>query len=158
MGYTPLPLVDAQSRSYPVVELPTISPPRHGLPYCFVYMWAPFAADSAEFGAIALVKRSLCGEGDHPVQVWQVPNHFPSEPVFVPRPATDRKEREEDDGVVLSVVYDGDRAANYLVVLDGRTMQVVATLYCGGEWAHLMSFGIHGHFFPRTGTLPKCES
>ena len=26
-------------------------------------------------------------------------------------------------------------------------METVATVYCKGKWAHIMSFGIHGRFF-----------
>ena len=51
-------------------------------------------------------------------------NHFPNEPVFVPRSLT----AEEDDGVVLSVVWDGDKRASYLVIIDGMSATVPISL------------------------------
>ena len=76
--------------------------------------------------------------------MWQVPNHYGSEPVFVPRPDG----ASEDDGVILSAVWDGDKGENYLLVLDGKTMAVAATVHCDAcDSRHLMSFGIHGRWF-----------
>jgi hypothetical protein len=48
--------------------------------------------------------------------------------------------------VLLTVVWDGDAEKNYLALIDPLTMETRAALYCEG---HVMSFGIHGRFFPR---------
>ena len=95
------------------------------------------------------MKKNVCN-ASAPALTWQVEGHFPSEPIFVPR-QTEEGEREsldEDDGIVTSVVWDGEKKANYLLLLNAKTMTTQATLYCEGEWSHSMSFGIHGHFFP----------
>lgn len=39
------------------------------------------------------------------VAAWEPPNHFPGEPIFVPRPGS----TAEDDGAVLSVVLNGEQ-------------------------------------------------
>ena len=74
---------------------------------------------------------------------WFVENHFPSEPIFVPKPHSTL----EDDGVVLATVFDGEEGATYLAIIDATSMKTVATIYCEDDWKHLMSFGIHGDFF-----------
>lgn len=43
---------------------------------------------------------------------------FPAEPVFVPR----RGGTDEDDGYVLTVVYDGPRDASFLAILDAKNL------------------------------------
>ncbi|XP_051855417.1 retinoid isomerohydrolase isoform X1 [Antechinus flavipes] len=56
--------------------------------------------------------------------VWQEPDSYPSEPIFVSHPDA----REEDDGVVLSVVVSpgvGQKPA-YLLVLNAKDMSEVA--------------------------------
>ena len=125
-----------------------------------MYYWSLYAAGSPHLNDSAVVKQDVCGggstaaapEGDgltKPLQVWQVPNHFPSEPVFVPHPNATAGLAGEDDGVLLTAVYDGDRGLNYLAIIDAQTMSTVATLECQGDWKHLMGFGIHGGFFNR---------
>jgi carotenoid cleavage dioxygenase-like enzyme len=37
-------------------------------------------------------------------QLWQAPGHYPGEPIFVARPGA----RQEDDGILLVVVLDGE--------------------------------------------------
>lgn len=39
---------------------------------------------------------------------WELPHHFPSEPIFVPQPGS----TAEDCGVVLSVVLHGEQACS----------------------------------------------
>ena len=150
VNYTTFPITDTQGRNSTVFELPTVSPSLPaGSHYCFVYLWVPHAAGSSRFGDLALMKKNVCN-ASAPALTWQVEGHFPSEPIFVPR-QTEEGEREsldEDDGIVTSVVWDGEKKANYLLLLNAKTMTTQATLYCEGEWSHSMSFGIHGHFFP----------
>ena len=145
VNVTRFSLTDANGANSEVVELPTVNPNVKGLKHCFVYMWAPHLADNTSFGHLGLIKKNLCIADHVPVQTWQVDNHFPSEPIFVPKPNS----VDEDDGVVLTVVWDGNEAKNYLAVIDGQTMETLAMLYCTGDWKHVMSFGIHGRFFNR---------
>ncbi|CAG8809112.1 8908_t:CDS:1, partial [Dentiscutata erythropus] len=53
------------------------------------------------------------------VAMWGSENCYPSEAVFVPHPG---KDCEEDEGVLLSIVFDGGNNKSFLLVLDARTM------------------------------------
>ena len=142
--HTVIPLVDSQGNRYANAELPVINPKMHAHRHCFIYAWAPHSAGSSSFDDMAIIKRNVCNTSA-PLLKWFRTNHFPSEPTMVPRPNATR----EDDGVVLTAVWDGDRMANYLVIIDAHTMSTLATLYCEEDWSHLMSFGIHGKFVQR---------
>jgi carotenoid cleavage dioxygenase-like enzyme len=75
---------------------------------------------------------------------------FPSEPIFVPNPAVSADGRhEEDDGVVLVQMYDGSRKETGLFVLDGMSLQVVATVWSKG---HRSPMDFHGAWIPSTTT------
>lgn len=137
-------LTDADGRPYRSFELPQISPRANGRQHCFVYAWAPYAAGSAEFSDIAIVKKNVCDTAA-PVAVWRRQGHFPGEPQFVPVPST-APGAAEDDGVVLSAVLDGERESNYLLVLNATTMTTIARLYSAPAANHTMGFGIHGTF------------
>jgi carotenoid cleavage dioxygenase-like enzyme len=70
---------------------------------------------------------------------WAQPGCYPGEPVFVHRPdGTD-----EDDGVVMSVVLDGQTERSFLLVLDGGSFDEVAR----AEAPHHIPFGFHGQYF-----------
>jgi carotenoid cleavage dioxygenase-like enzyme len=57
------------------------------------------------------------------VKHWYIPGHYPGEPVFAPRPGA----TEEDDGVILSTIYDSHLDKSYLLILDGKTFDPLAT-------------------------------
>mmetsp|Transcript_50137 Transcript_50137/g.83263 ORF Transcript_50137/g.83263 Transcript_50137/m.83263 type:complete len:121 (-) Transcript_50137:40-402(-) len=77
---------------------------------------------------------------------WYKRHHFPSEPIFVPRPgATD-----EDDGVLLSVVLDGVAEMSYLLIIDAKTMTTLAKAYTPST----MPCDVHGQFFPDDSMYP----
>ncbi|CAI5479820.1 unnamed protein product [Closterium sp. Yama58-4] len=101
------------------------------------------------------------------------PGRFGSEPVFVPR--SDEPGAEEDDGYVLSFVYDSHTGTSEVVVLDARTLapQPVATIHlpqrvpagihgifvseaCRMSHACLMSHSIHGIFVSES--MNGCKS
>lgn len=64
----------------------------------------------------------------------------PGEPIFVPRPGG----KGEDDGVLLSVVLDGERERSYLLCLDARTMEEVGR----AEVEFAIGCGFHGVHLP----------
>lgn len=72
----------------------------------------------------------------HDFGKWQ----WPSEPVFVPRSA----DAAEDDGFVLTVVYDGVRDGSYLAVLDARNLAGKPLATC--RLPHRIPMGFHGNF------------
>jgi|HigsolmetaGSP12D_1036236.scaffolds.fasta_scaffold00215_6 carotenoid cleavage dioxygenase-like enzyme len=70
------------------------------------------------------------------VQTWLRDGHYPGEPVFAPAPGA----AAEDDGVVLSVVLNGDAGHSYLLALDARTFEELGR----AEVPHHIPFGFHG--------------
>jgi hypothetical protein len=71
---------------------------------------------------------------------WNAHAHSPGEPIFVPDP----RSKEEDDGVLLSVVLDGMKGTSHLPILDAKTFSEIgkATM----DIAFL--FGFHGTYVP----------
>jgi carotenoid cleavage dioxygenase-like enzyme len=69
-------------------------------------------------------------------QIYRDPGTHPGEPVLAKRPGATR----EDDGVLLSVVLEPERAASSLVVLDAATLEELAR----ARVPHHIPFGFHG--------------
>lgn len=70
--------------------------------------------------------------------LWRCPpKHTPGEPIFVAKPG---EKVEEDEGVLLSVVLDGEKGTSYLLCLDAQTMDVMGRAEC--EFA--VGLGFHG--------------
>jgi all-trans-8'-apo-beta-carotenal 15,15'-oxygenase len=65
----------------------------------------------------------------------------PGEPTFVPRPGA----RDEDDGWLLTVVFDGRDATSYVAVLDARDP---SRLIAKARFDHHVAFPLHGAFAP----------
>ena len=68
-------------------------------------------------------------------------------------------DQDEDDGVLLSQVYDGVRRETFLLVLDARTMEELARCYTGVR----IPVAFHGQFIPYkmgsdSGDGADCES
>jgi beta,beta-carotene 9',10'-dioxygenase len=70
--------------------------------------------------------------------IWEEQHCWPSEPAFVPRPGA----TSEDDGVLLTVVLQGDRNRSFLLILDAITFEEIARAY--GPIP--LPFTSHGHF------------
>ncbi|XP_066280988.1 beta,beta-carotene 15,15'-dioxygenase-like [Branchiostoma lanceolatum] len=135
------------------LDLPIINERYRGRRYCYAYgSVTSFHSNSPVQGAVPLIKKNVCLP--HSDILWSRPNHYASEPTFVPDP----NGTEEDAGVILSSVLDGDRGMNYLLILDARTMTEMNTAYLP-TW---IPYGFHGQFFPRSFpappvTAPHCE-
>jgi all-trans-8'-apo-beta-carotenal 15,15'-oxygenase len=70
-------------------------------------------------------------------RVWSAaPRGFVSEPLMVPRPGA----TAEDDGWVLTVIWNGARCASDLVILDAASLEEVAVL----ELPLALPHGLHG--------------
>jgi carotenoid cleavage dioxygenase-like enzyme len=76
---------------------------------------------------------------DRSLRTWHEPGCYPGEPVFVGRPGRER----EDDGAVLSVVFDSSTERSFLLVLDAESFEELAR----AEAPHHVPFGFHGQFF-----------
>lgn len=101
------------------------------------YSFAYFAGSSSSQNFLdQVVKFDLSNGGK---SVWRREGTYPGEPVFVARPGA----VGEDDGVVLSLVLDGQARGSFLLVLDAASMEELARL----KLPHVVPFGFHGQFF-----------
>ena len=75
------------------------------------------------------------------VKQWRYGNHFPGEPVFVPRPDAST----EDDGVLLTVVLDASQNTSYLLLLDAHNLSEIAR----AQVPQHIPFGFHGTYTRR---------
>jgi len=69
---------------------------------------------------------------------WLHENLSPGEPLFVSNPAT----KNEDDGVILSVVYNHSNNESFLVIIDAHSMQELAR----AKIPQALPIGLHGRF------------
>lgn len=70
---------------------------------------------------------------------WYEDGMYPGEPVYVPAPGAST----EDDGVILSVVLDGEQGRSFLLLLDAETFEEQARAMVPQH----IPFGFHGQFF-----------
>ena len=118
------------------MDLPTINEKHRQKHYCYTY-GIVLKGDDHDIADDRLVKKDVCGGGGD--LYWNRVNHFPMEPTFIPRPgATD-----EDDGILLSTVLNGDNEHSYLGMWDARTMEMINY----GEIPTIIPFLLHGRFF-----------
>jgi len=147
VSYSNARLTDAAGRRHnAAAALPRINYEHfRGRKACWAWAFEQgFAGGEASFEQWALIKANLCNE-TAPVQVWQQPQQWPTEPVFVPRPGSAADSDDEDDGVLLSPTLDGDTRASYLLVLDARSMEEVARVHSPEGYA--VPFGFHGQYY-----------
>ncbi|XP_035660808.1 beta,beta-carotene 15,15'-dioxygenase-like [Branchiostoma floridae] len=120
------------------IEFPIINENYRTKHYCYVYgVILDFSPSSPLNGSFALVKKDLCTPGND--LYWYHPNHYVSEPSFV----ADPDGKAEDDGVLLSAVFDAELGKSYLLILDCKTMKAINTAYM----PTYIPFGFHGRFF-----------
>ncbi|KAI6856312.1 hypothetical protein KC343_g1544 [Hortaea werneckii] len=82
--------------------------------------------------------------------VWETLRHTPGEPIFIPKPGT----KDEDEGVIFSVVLDGDSGESYLLCLDARSFAEIGRAEIGMP----VGFGFHGAHFPKIGSEVRPSS
>ena len=147
-------------------ELVTVNPTRRGRRYRYSYGFTAFAgaddetswgddlwglvkmdhtqaaaAAAAEPSSAASASLSEAAASDRAsATTWVCANCYPSEPIFVPRPGA----IDEDDGVLLSQVYDGEKRESFLLVLDARDMTEMSRCYTGMR----CPISFHGQFIP----------
>jgi len=72
-------------------------------------------------------------------KIWYQSQCFPGEPVFIGSP----EKKQEDQGIILSIVLDENKGNSFLLVLDAFSFEEVAR----AEIPHPVLFGYHGEFF-----------
>lgn len=115
-------------------DLPTYNPKFTSKKNRFVYMLSDRGRSSFVDG---IAKMDL--ETQQSI-LWEKRNHTPGEPIFVPRPES----TDEDDGVILSVVLNGDSGLSYLLCLNPRDMTELGR----AEVPAAVGFGFHGTHIP----------
>lgn len=115
------------------LELPRINYKKNNMKnYEFLYA----VAGQGGYFANKLVKINL---NDKSSTIWSDENCYPGEPVFVAK----QNGVGEDEGVVLSVVLDGNNGNSLLLVLDAITFEEIAR----AQVPHHIPFGFHGQYF-----------
>jgi carotenoid cleavage dioxygenase-like enzyme len=113
------------------MELPRINYGRHNeRPYRYVW-----GVDAKSGWLDRIVKADV--EGGSTAE-WAEEGCSPGEPVFVAEPGA----AAEDDGVLLSVVFDSSSGGSFLVVLDAADLSELAR----AEAPHGIPYGFHGQF------------
>ena len=116
------------------IELPVVAPSVHNKPYRYTYGITKIDPKVNHTIADGIIKLDMSSPST--TKIWSKPNHTPSEPVFVPRPDG----KEEDDGVLLSIVLDEKATRSSLVVIDAKEMKEVAR----AEMGTVFLIGFHG--------------
>jgi beta,beta-carotene 9',10'-dioxygenase len=107
----------------------------------YIYGMAVRADGGDTFDNWGLVKMNTESSTSDELKVFREPSQYYSEPIFVANPDGET----EDDGILLSNVYDGIRRESYLLVLDATTMEsIVAKAYTGG---YRGTIDFHGGFY-----------
>lgn len=116
-------------------EFPVVHPQHTGRPYRYLFMGA--AHNQRGNAPLQAILKLDVATGEE--QIWSgVPRGFVSEPIFVPRPDA----TQEDDGWVMTLVYDAGYHRSDVVILDGRDLNQgpVARLHL----KHHIPYGLHG--------------
>ncbi|MGL5082809.1 MAG: carotenoid oxygenase family protein [Microcoleaceae cyanobacterium] len=118
-------------------EFPSIHPEHMGRPYRYAYLGAAHhATGNAPLQAVLKVDLET---GDR--QSWSAaPRGFTGEPIFVPHP----QGTQEDEGWVLTLVYDASHHRTNIVILNAQNLNAapIAQLHL----KHHVPYGLHGTF------------
>ncbi|GAB7342375.1 hypothetical protein MBLNU457_g0592t1 [Dothideomycetes sp. NU457] len=115
-------------------DLPCINPQFAMKPHRFV--WSVLDRGKSSF----LDGLGKTDTKDGSCVVWEKTNHTPSEPIFVPAPDA----QSEDEGVILTTVFDGDNGSTYLLCLNAADMTELGRADDGKP----VGFGFHGIHVP----------
>ena len=85
-----------------------------------------------------LIKKDL--EDLNNYSTWFKESHYPGEMFFIPNP----EGTEEDDGILITISFDGEREESYVLLLDGTTFEEIDRAYLPVK----IPFSFHGNWFP----------
>ncbi len=117
-------------------EFPTHNPDKVGREYRYLFIGAIPEDIGSNAPLQAILKLDL-KTGKRETHSF-APSGYVSEPIFVPKPNTDK----EDAGWILTLVYDGKKHRSTLAILDGENLagNPVALLHL----KHHVPYGLHG--------------
>jgi len=123
-------------------EFPTINEEYRGKEYCILYGWS-----AKQVSRQTLVKKNLCD--DSLSKTWSDGkfNHYSGEMFFVPNP----KRRSEDDGILITNVFDGEKEKTYLLIIDAKTFKPLNKAWL----PHNIPMAFHGMYFPEAQLGPS---
>ncbi len=119
-------------------EFPRVDERRVGRPHRYGYTVGYTSGSSGMSAPDKILKQDLHTKRTQSVAFG--PDREPGEFVFVPS----SPDAAEDDGVVMGFVYDRSTDRSDLVLLDGQTMETVATVHLPARVPH----GFHGNWVP----------
>jgi all-trans-8'-apo-beta-carotenal 15,15'-oxygenase len=126
-------------------ELPRVAPSVDTAPHRFVYVVAWSSAEAARTRFFDALRK-------HDVETGKTETFVPGEgqfvgePVFVPR-GSGSSSAPEDDGYLLTMVYDAKVDRTHLAVLDAQRLEAGPV---GRAWFdHAIPYGFHGVWDPR---------
>lgn len=121
-------------------EFPRINPQRTGRPYRYAYI-----ANNPSGQRIGLQRRvtRVDMETGHAVSHDFGAEHYVGEPIFI----STRVDGDEDDGVVVTLVFDAKENRTDIVGLDAR--DVAARPLFTARLKHHVPYSLHGYFTPR---------
>jgi len=120
----------------PAIEMPCINYERsNGKPYEYVY-----GIDNSE--PLDKAKRRDLVKIDtrtKKLTIWTENGCFASEPVFIAKPGA----KNEDDGIILSIVLDTKQKRSFLLFVEADTFKEIGRAFI----PHEIPLGLHGEFF-----------
>ncbi len=119
------------------LDMPAINEEYRQRKYCYVY-GIVLKSDGLNLSNVTLVKKGICNSNQD--LAWDQANHYPTEPWFIATPGG----QGEDDGIIMSLVLDGERKRSYLGIWDAKTMTLINKSYLPTH----IPFTLHGRFFP----------
>ncbi|MEM8722826.1 MAG: carotenoid oxygenase family protein [Cyanobacteria bacterium P01_G01_bin.39] len=117
-------------------EFPTHNPENVGREYRYLYIGAA-PNDTGNNAPLQAILKLDLQTGERQLHSF-APSGYVSEPIFVPKPGANT----EDQGWVLTLVYDGSKHSSTLAILDGENLEgdAVALLHL----KHHVPYGLHG--------------
>ena len=101
--------------------------------YCIIYGWSSY-----DYSRIGLVKKNVCDHSRDIVRYTE--DHYPSEMFFIANP----EGQSEDDGVLVTITYDGAKEQSYFMVIDAITFTEIDRAYL----PQVIPWSAHGMHFP----------
>jgi beta-carotene 15,15'-monooxygenase/beta,beta-carotene 9',10'-dioxygenase len=113
-------------------DMGVINEAYRGQKYCIIYGWSSF-----DYSRMALVKKNVCDAFAD--KVWYLENHYPTEMYFIANP----EGTDEDDGVLVSISFDGELERSYLLLLDAKSFSEIDRAYLPHNIPFPLSHGMH---------------